>query len=104
MQRELDLSLIHILTKFSNAVRGSRELASLIELCRIKVVRIISVHDKIDTKNISFPDTKVSDVIEMFGSLPEECAALRNASSHIVQLQQDIIAVSYTHLLPTAKL
>ena len=80
-----------MVTKFSNAVRGSRELASLIELCRIKVVRIISVHDKIDTKNILFPDTKVSDVIEMFGSLPEECAALRNASSHIVQLQQDII-------------
>lgn len=80
-----------VVTKFSNAVRGSRELASLIELCRIKVVRIISVHDKIDTKNILFPDTKVSDVIEMFGSLPEECAALRNASSHIVQLQQDII-------------
>ena len=47
-----------VVTKFSNAVRGSRELASLIELCRIKVVRIISVHDKIDTKNILFPDTK----------------------------------------------
>lgn len=80
-----------VVAKFSNAVRGSRELSSLIELCRIKVIRIISIHDKIDTKNILFPDTKVSDVIEMFGSLPEECATLRSASSHIVRLQQDII-------------
>ena len=33
-----------VMAKFSNAVRGLRELAALIELCRIKVVRIISIH------------------------------------------------------------
>ena len=38
-----------VMSKFSNAVRGLRELSALIELCRIKVVRIISIHDKIDT-------------------------------------------------------
>lgn len=80
-----------VVAKFSDAVRGSRELSALIELCRIKVVRLISLHDKIDTRNELFPDTKVSDVIEMFGSLPEECAALRTASSHIIRLQQNIM-------------
>ena len=43
-----------VVSKFSNAVRGLRELAALIELCRIKVVRIISIHDKIDTCNELF--------------------------------------------------
>lgn len=33
-----------VVSKFSNAVRGLRELATFIELCRIKVVRIISIH------------------------------------------------------------
>lgn len=79
-----------VVSKFSNALRGSRELSSFIELCRIKVVRIISIHDCIDTKNELFPDTKVSDVMEMFGSLPEEVAALRKASAHVIHLQTNI--------------
>ena len=37
-----------VVAKFSNALRGSRELSAFIELCRIKVVRIISIHDRID--------------------------------------------------------
>lgn len=32
-----------VLAKFSNALRGSRELAAFIEFCRVKVVRIISI-------------------------------------------------------------
>lgn len=79
-----------VVSKFSNALRGSRELVAFIELCRIKVVRIISIHDKIDTRGDLFPETKVADVMEMFGSLPEECAALRKASAHIIHLKQNI--------------
>jgi len=79
-----------VLAKFSNALRGSRELAAFIEFCRIKVIRIISIHDKIDSRGELFPETKVADVLEMFGSLPEECAALRKASSHVIHLKQNI--------------
>ena len=61
-----------VVSKFSNAVRGLRELSALIELCRIKVVRIISIHDKIDTDNKLFPDTTPAEVLAMFGALPEE--------------------------------
>ena len=63
-----------VVSKFSNAVRGLRELAALIELCRIKVVRIISIHDKIDSRGELFPDTTAAEVLTMFGSLPEEVA------------------------------
>lgn len=85
-----------VVSKFSNAVRGTRELATFLELCRIKDARIISIHDGIDTKDELFPDTKVSDVIKMFGSLPEEIAALRKSSSHIMHLQQYIKQPSKT--------
>lgn len=79
-----------VLAKFSNALRGSRELAAFIEFCRVKVVRIISIHDKVDSRGDLFPETKVADVLEIFGALPEECAALRKASAHISQLKQNI--------------
>ena len=39
-----------VVSKFSNAVRGVRELAVCIEMCRIKVVRLISIHDRIDSR------------------------------------------------------
>lgn len=39
-----------VVSKFSNALRGSRELATFIEFCRVKVVRIVSIHDKIDSR------------------------------------------------------
>ena len=72
-----------VVSKFSNAVRGLRELAALIELCRIKVVRIISIHDKIDSRGELFPDTTAAEVLTMFGSLPEEVAVLRKSSDRV---------------------
>lgn len=79
-----------VVPKFSNAVRGSRELASLIEFCRIKVVRVISIHDRIDSGGKLFPDTTAVDVLNMFGALAEEVTVLRNSSAHAMSLQQDI--------------
>lgn len=81
-----------VVSKFSNAVRGLRELAALIELCRIKVVRIISIHDKIDTYGELFPETTIAEVLTMFGALPEEVAVLRKSSDKILRLQQNIKA------------
>ena len=77
-----------VVAKFSNALRGSRELSAFIELCRIKVVRIISIHDRIDSRGKLFPETTVADVLEMFGALPEEVAILRYSSARVLNLQQ----------------
>lgn len=79
-----------VVPKFSNAVRGSRELASFIEFCRIKVVRIISIHDRIDSMGKMFPETTAVDVLNMLGGLAEEVTVLRNSSAHAMQLQQNI--------------
>lgn len=80
-----------VISKFSNALRGSRELATFLEFCRVKVVRIISIHDKIDSRNLLFPETTPADVLEMMGSLPEEVFALRRSAAHVVHLQEKMI-------------
>ena len=85
-----------VLSKFSNALRGTREVAAFIEYCRVKVVRIVSIHDRIDTDDELFPETKPSQVLQMFGSLSEECAVLRKASVHVMQLQQNIKPMNKT--------
>ena len=63
-----------VVAKFSNALRGSRELSAFIELCRIKVVRIISIHDRIDSRGKLFP---------------EKVAILRYSSARVLNLQQN---------------
>ena len=80
-----------LIPKFSNALRGSRELAIFLEFCRVKIIRIISIHDKIDSNNILFPETKPSDVLIMMGSLPEEILAIRKSAEHTVDLQEKMI-------------
>lgn len=76
-----------VISKFSNALRGSRELAFFLEFCRVKVIRVISINDRIDSKGVLFPETTVLDVLNMFGALPEEAAALRKASAHVEKLK-----------------
>lgn len=80
-----------VIAKFSNAVRNTMELASVIEICRVKKVRLISINDEIDSADELFPSTNVSDVLNMFGSLSDEVAALRNASAHVCNLQKNIL-------------
>jgi hypothetical protein len=80
-----------VISKFSNAIRGARELAMFLEFCRVKVIRIISIHDRIDSNNELFPETKPSDVLLMIGSLPDEALVLRKSSEHVSKLQERMI-------------
>lgn len=79
-----------VIAKFSNAVRSSAELFKFMEYCRVKVIRVISVRDRIDTRSELFPDTTAADVLYMIGALPEEVTALRKASAHIFELHRNI--------------
>lgn len=88
-----------VVSKFSNAVRGLRELAAFIELCRIKIVRIISIHDRVDTRGELFPNTSTTDVLWIIGAFPEEIAALRKYSAHIEKLRQNIKAPATPQVL-----
>ena len=55
-----------VVSKFSNAVQGLRELSTLFEYCRVKVIRLISIRDRIDTADKLFPDTSTMQIIQMF--------------------------------------
>ena len=77
-----------LIPKFSNALRGSRELATFLEFCQGNVIRIISIHDRIDSSNILFPETKPSDVLVMMGSLPDEVLALRKSAEHRIKINR----------------
>ena len=76
-----------VVSKFSNALRGPRELAIFFEICRIKGVRIISIHDRIDSLNVLFPETRTSDILNMLGALSAEVAAVRRSASHLNKLK-----------------
>ncbi len=87
-----------VVSKFSNAVRGILQFSMLAELCRIKVVRLISIHDEIDSKGELFPETTQEQILDMIGALPAETIALRKVAEHERRLMR---CVDRTQLTPT---
>ncbi len=77
-----------VVAKFSNAVRSTRELSVLLELGRTKMVRLISLGDKIDTANKLWPQTSAADAMDMLAKLPMEALALRKQGEHIDYLRK----------------
>ena len=72
-----------MLSRFSNVLRSCEELVALVEVCRVKGIRLISVGDKIDTGGSLFPATTVNDVLLTIGTLPGEIAAMHGAADHL---------------------
>ena len=79
-----------VVSKFNNAQHGVRELAMFLEFCRVKVIRGISIQDKIDSKSELFPNKSIADLLFMFGSLSEEVVALRKAATHMEYIKSGI--------------
>lgn len=84
-----------VISKFSNALRGVRELAMFLEFCRVKVIRVISIQEKIDSKGELFPSTSIADVLFMFGSLipasPLPCANVCDTTAKIIAARRMIL-------------
>ena len=70
-----------VVSAFSNAVRGMRELGVFLDLCREYKVRIVSIHDGIDTKGELFPETTVGDVLWRIGRLSSETTSVRQSEA-----------------------
>ena len=77
-----------IVTRFSNAVRGVRELSFFLEYCRKAMLRIISIHDRIDSGDILFPKGNTSTFLNVIAALPADIVAMRMASTHVKRLQK----------------
>ena len=80
-----------VISKFSNALRGSRELAVFLEYCRVQDIRIVSIHDKLDSADEVFPPLPTSSILFMFGSLPHEALALRRSSAHYMRIKDKVM-------------
>ena len=52
-----------VISKLAHIVKGARQLSFFLEFCRIKSVRLVSLHDGIDSANELFPETKTSDLL-----------------------------------------
>lgn len=74
---------IIVVSKLSNALRGIRELGAFLDLCRIYSIRLVSIHDMIDSEGVLFPATTVSDILNTIGSLSSEVTALRRSEERV---------------------
>lgn len=56
----------------------------------MKVIRLISIHDKIDSGNELFPETQTSDILLTIALLPVEVNANRKSANNKRQLKNKI--------------
>lgn len=70
-----------VISKLAHVVKGVRQLSFFLEFCRLKGVRLISLHDGIDSHDELFPEAKPSDLLTVIARLPEEANAVRKSSS-----------------------
>ena len=61
-----------VVPKLSYIIRETRQLSYLLEYCRLKEIRLISIHDCIDSGNELFPETQMSDILNVVALLPKE--------------------------------
>lgn len=76
-----------VISKFSHAVRGSREFSVFCDYLRREQVTVISIHDEMDTSGRVFKETSLSDFMDMLATLPTETIALRQAHEHEAKLR-----------------
>ena len=74
-----------VVSRLSNAVRGIRELGAFLDLCREYRIRLVSIHDRIDTANEFFPETTAGDVLDTIGRLSSEATRIRRSEGRIIR-------------------
>ena len=77
-----------VVTRLSNALRGIRELGAFLDLCREYRIRLVSIHDGIDSKNELFPETTVGDVLDTISRLSFEATATRRTQARILRTRK----------------
>lgn len=82
-----------VLAGFGNALRSFNELPLLIDLCRLKGVRLISKGDRIDTKGELFAPPSPEEFLNLIASIPKDIIAMRQSLGE-ERLQQVTRSVS----------
>lgn len=92
-----------VIPKLSNALRGARQLVFFLELCRVNNIRLVSIHDKIDSMNELFPDAKTSDVLTAIALLPKEANAIRKSGRRVPKVKMEIASLSQKAVAKTER-
>ena len=79
-----------VVSKLSNALRGIREFGVFLGLCKDYGVRIVSIHDEIDSKGELFPETSVGAVLDIIGRISHEATLIRRSEARMLQRRKDI--------------
>lgn len=69
-----------VISKLAHVLKGSGQLSFLLEFCRIKGVRLVSLRDGIDSNDDLFPGTGTSDILSVIARLPEDLNAIRKCA------------------------
>lgn len=68
-----------IIVKLSNAARSLSEAMLLIDLCRMRGVRLISIEDRVDTHDLLFERVGTEDLLVVFSTMTQEIIAMRQS-------------------------
>lgn len=74
-----------VLHKLSNALSNAVELTNLCRLCRIKGIRLVSVHDRIDTASKLFKTTS-NDILTLLATFSTESYGTKHKNKKLEEV------------------
>lgn len=83
-----------VVPKLSHVLRETWQLSYLLEYCRLKEIRLISIHDRIDSGNELFPETQMSDILNVVALLPKEAFDIRKSSDAVRKVKSRMRTLS----------
>ena len=83
-----------VVPKLSHVLRETRQLSYLLEYSRLKEIRLISIHDRIDSGNELFPETQMSDILNVVALLPKEAFDIRKSSDAVRKVKSRMRTLS----------
>lgn len=83
-----------VVPKLNHVLRETRQLSYLLEYCRLKEIRLISIHDRIDSGNELFPETQMSDILNVVALLPKEAFDIRKSSDAVRKVKSRMRTLS----------
>ena len=83
-----------VVPKLSHVLRETRQLSYLLEYCRLKEIRLISIHDRIDSGNELFPETQMSDILNVVALLTKEAFDIRKSSDAVRKVKSRMRTLS----------
>ena len=83
-----------VVPKLSHVLRETRQLSYLLEYCRLNEIRLISIHDRIDSGNELFPETQMSDILNVVALLPKEAFDIRKSSDAVRKVKSRMRTLS----------